>query len=55
MLVLGGTGPVSTPARRPWIDWIHTALVQGNIVRDYVKWDDQPHDAESIPARWHAA
>lgn len=49
MLVLGGTGPVSTPARRPWIDWIHTALVQGNIVRDYVKWDDQPHDAGSVP------
>jgi thiamine pyrophosphate-dependent acetolactate synthase large subunit-like protein len=49
MLVLGGTGPVSTPARRPWIDWIHTALVQGNLVRDYVKWDDQPADAASIP------
>jgi acetolactate synthase I/II/III large subunit len=49
MLVLGGTGPVSTPARRPWIDWIHTARVQGNVVRDYVKWDDEPHDAESIP------
>lgn len=28
--------------RRPWIDWIHTALVQGNLVRDFVKWDDQP-------------
>lgn len=49
MLVLGGTGPVSTTARRPWIDWIHTALVQGNQVRDYVKWDDQPADAPSIP------
>lgn len=49
LLVLGGTGPVSTPARRPWIDWIHTALVQGNLVRDYVKWDDQPADAGSIP------
>ncbi|HEY7618611.1 MAG TPA: thiamine pyrophosphate-binding protein [Solirubrobacteraceae bacterium] len=49
MLVLGGTGPVSTVHRRPWIDWIHTALVQGNQVRDYVKWDDQPADAASIP------
>jgi len=28
--------------RRPWIDWIHTAHVQGNLVRDFVKWDDQP-------------
>jgi len=27
--------------RRPWIDWIHTALVQGTQVRDYVKLDDQ--------------
>lgn len=49
IIVLGGTGPMSSPARRPWIDWIHTALVQGQVVRDYVKWDDQPFDAESIP------
>ena len=27
------------------------ALVQGNVVRDYVKWDDQPHDANRFPAR----
>lgn len=49
LLVLGGTGPVSAVHRRPWIDWIHTALVQGQQVRDYVKWDDQPADAASIP------
>lgn len=42
ILVMGGTGPVDTSKRRPWIDWIHTALVQGNLVRDFVKWDDQP-------------
>jgi len=42
VLVLGGTGPMPVEARRPWIDWIHTALVQGNAVRDFVKWDDQP-------------
>ncbi|MDR7481112.1 MAG: thiamine pyrophosphate-binding protein [Armatimonadota bacterium] len=42
VLVLGGTGPMPVETRRPWIDWIHTALVQGNAVRDYVKWDDQP-------------
>ncbi|MSQ23735.1 MAG: thiamine pyrophosphate-binding protein [Chloroflexi bacterium] len=42
MLVLGGTGPVDAMQRRPWIDWMHTALVQGNLVRDFVKWDDQP-------------
>ncbi|HWH79294.1 MAG TPA: thiamine pyrophosphate-binding protein, partial [Candidatus Binatus sp.] len=42
MMVLGGTGPMVTKRRRPRIDWIHTALVQGNQVRDYTKWDDQP-------------
>jgi acetolactate synthase-1/2/3 large subunit len=42
VLVLGATGPVDRSKRRPYIDWIHTALVQGNAVRDYVKWDDQP-------------
>jgi thiamine pyrophosphate-dependent acetolactate synthase large subunit-like protein len=49
ILLVGGTGPMSKPARRPWIDWIHTALVQGQLVRDYVKWDDQPADLESLP------
>ncbi len=49
MIVLSGTGPMSLRGRRPWIDWVHTALVQGNLVRDYVKWDDQPHDPESVP------
>ncbi|EAS50395.1 possible thiamine pyrophosphate-requiring enzyme [Aurantimonas manganoxydans SI85-9A1] len=42
MLVIGATGPVDAVKRRPWIDWIHTAKDQGAIVRDYVKWDDQP-------------
>src|SRR2546422_10572373 len=49
ILVLGGTGPMDTTRRRPWIDWIHTALVQGNLVRDYVKWDDQPASVAAIP------
>jgi thiamine pyrophosphate-dependent acetolactate synthase large subunit-like protein len=49
VLVLGGTGPMAIEKRRPWIDWIHTALVQGQAVRDYVKWDDQPASLASIP------
>jgi len=49
VIVLGGTGPMDTTRRRPWIDWIHTALVQGNQVRDYVKWDDQPFSLNSVP------
>ena len=49
MLVLGGTGPMDATKRRPHIDWIHTALVQGNQVRDYVKWDDQPATVDAVP------
>ncbi|MBI4492995.1 MAG: thiamine pyrophosphate-binding protein [Chloroflexi bacterium] len=49
VLVLGATGPMDMTHRRPWIDWIHTALVQGNLVRDYVKFDDQPATLASVP------
>ncbi|MBI4320117.1 MAG: thiamine pyrophosphate-binding protein [Chloroflexi bacterium] len=49
VIVMGGTGPMDTTRRRPWIDWVHTALVQGNLVRDFVKWDDQPHNIASVP------
>lgn len=49
VLTLGATGPMDANLRRPWIDWIHTALVQGNQVRDYVKWDDQPHTVDNVP------
>ncbi len=47
ILLLGGTGAVDSAKRRPWIEWIHTALVQGNHIRDFVKFDDQP---ASVPA-----
>src|SRR6478609_1851844 len=47
VLVLGATGPVDAPKRRPWIDWIHTARDQGALIRDYTKWDDQPASAEA--------
>ncbi|WP_315831818.1 thiamine pyrophosphate-binding protein [Bradyrhizobium prioriisuperbiae] len=42
VLVIGATGPLDAEKRRPWIDWIHTARDQGAIVRNYIKWDDQP-------------
>ncbi len=48
VLIMGGTGPMAVETRRPWIDWIHTALVQGNAIRDYVKWDDQPASLQGI-------
>jgi len=49
VIVMGGTGPMDTSRRRPWIDWIHTAMLQGGLVRDFVKWDDQPMGLGAIP------
>ena len=49
VIVLGGTGPMDAANRRPWIDWVHTANVQGNLVRDFCKWDDQPASVEAVP------
>lgn len=48
VLLLGGSGPMSKAKRRPWIDWIHTASAQAELIRDYVKWDDEPRDAASV-------
>ena len=47
VMVFGATGPVDAALRRPWIDWIHTSRDQGALVRDYVKWDDQPGSPEA--------
>jgi benzoylformate decarboxylase/acetolactate synthase-1/2/3 large subunit len=49
VVVFGGAGPMAYDRRRPNIDWIHTANVQGNAVRDYTKWDDQPASVASVP------
>ncbi|MFC1814804.1 thiamine pyrophosphate-binding protein [Thermodesulfobacteriota bacterium] len=49
MIVIGATGPMDIEKRRPRIDWIHTAMIQGNVVRDYVKWDDQPSSLAGVP------
>ena len=48
MMILGGAGPMALEQRRANIDWIHSANVQGNAVRDYTKWDDQPASIHSI-------
>ena len=46
-MLIGSARPARStpPSRRPWIDWIHTAADQGALVRDFVKWDDQPASA----------
>lgn len=49
VVIFGGTGPMALERRRPNIDWIHTANVQGNAVRDYTKWDDQPASIAAVP------
>lgn len=47
MLIYGATGPVDAALRRPWIDWLHTSRDQGALIRNYVKWDDQPASMEA--------
>jgi thiamine pyrophosphate-dependent acetolactate synthase large subunit-like protein len=47
ILNLGGGGPQDTTQRRS-TDWVHTALVQGLAVRDYVKFDDQPSTVDAV-------
>ena len=47
--VLGATGPMDSTRRRPWIDWIHTSQGQGEVVRDYTKWEHQPSSVAAIP------
>lgn len=42
LFVLGGNGPIDAGKRRPWIDWIHTSQNIESVVKDYVKWCDQP-------------
>src|SRR5918995_3193117 len=48
ILNLGGGGPQNATHRRS-TDWVHTALVQGNAVREYVKYDDQPNSVDAVP------
>ncbi len=55
VMVLGATGPVDRRRRRPAIDWIHTAQVQGEAVRNFTKWDDQPATVADFPASFARA
>ncbi|HEY7077396.1 MAG TPA: thiamine pyrophosphate-dependent enzyme [Solirubrobacteraceae bacterium] len=56
MVMVGATGPLDAARRRPWIDWIHTENDQARLVRDYVKWDDQPGSVQAaVDSVAHAA
>ena len=48
VLNLGGGGPQDASLRRS-TDWVHSALVQGNLVREFVKYDDQPASLQATP------
>ena len=47
MVILGGSGPRDRFRRRP-IDWIHSADTQAELIRAYVKWDDEPTPASAF-------
>ncbi|MFM1815338.1 MAG: hypothetical protein RLZ98_2033 [Pseudomonadota bacterium] len=55
VFVIGATGPMDEKRRRPHIDWTHTALVQGQAVRDYTKWDYQPTSIHGVPESFQRA
>jgi len=55
VMVVGATGPMDRRRRRPAIDWIHTAQVQGEAVRNFTKWDDQPFTVADFPASFARA
>jgi acetolactate synthase-1/2/3 large subunit len=50
VIVMGGN-IIEANKRGPGAEWVHSAIDPGAIVRDFVKWDDQPtslqHFAES--------
>ncbi|MBF9036094.1 thiamine pyrophosphate-binding protein [Rhodobacterales bacterium HKCCE2091] len=41
VVILGGSGPAD-PDKRRFIDWAHSANTQGDLVRPFVKWTDEP-------------
>ena len=48
MVIMGATGPVDAMKRRPWIDWIHTEKDQGALIRNFVKYDDEPRSPQAL-------
>jgi thiamine pyrophosphate-dependent acetolactate synthase large subunit-like protein len=47
MIVFGGNG-LRSDTRRPGVEWNHSVQNPGNLVRDFVKWDDQPISLQSF-------
>lgn len=49
VFIIGATGPMDESRRRPRSDWSHTAQIQGEILRNYTKYDYQPHTIDGVP------
>jgi benzoylformate decarboxylase len=47
MLMFGANGPIDANLRRPWIDWIHTSKDHAALIRNFIKWDDEPQSTQS--------
>jgi acetolactate synthase-1/2/3 large subunit len=46
VLILGGSGPFD-PEKRRFIDWVHTASMQSDLVKPFAKWTDEPLTLQS--------
>jgi len=46
VLILGGSGPMD-PEMRRYIDWVHTASTQSDLVKPFAKWTDEPLSLQS--------
>ena len=51
VLIIGATGAWDAAKRRPWIEWIHTCSDQGQLMRNYTKWDNQPGSVAATTKR----
>jgi acetolactate synthase-1/2/3 large subunit len=47
VLILGGSGPSDITLRGP-VDYLHSANTQGEVVRSFVKWDDEATTVEGV-------
>ena len=46
VLILGGSGPFD-PEKRRYIDWVHTASMQSDLIKPFAKWTDEPLTLQS--------
>lgn len=46
VVFLGGSGPLD-PDQRRFIEWNHSASTQADIIKDWVKWTDEPPTANA--------